>query len=495
MGHTVGSDGPGAWHELDELVTRVVEQRAAIASLQAGEAALLSEAVDLVISRTAQRHAEGRRTGNDLPLREVCAELGAAMRMSDRTVQTRLGDASTLTTSFSATHDAWRAGRIDAGHVAAILDAGAGIADQDARARYEHQVLDAAAHESPGRLRPLARIVAARVDPQSIDERHRLARARRDVRVIDLEDAMARVIADVPATLAYAILDRITQMAHEVRAAEGAAAASHRGEAGEQSAWPCGQSDPIDAGEGTGDAVLTGPSTRESVAPSTEPGHSAGNGGAETSGPGSDDRSMGELRADILVDLLLTSTPTAHGDADAMGAISGRVQVTIPVLTAAGVGHEPAILAGHGPIDAATARRLAADAPGWDRIMTHPCTGEPLSVDRYRPSTEITRFLSVRDEHCRFPGCRMPVWRCDVDHTVDAALGGATCVCNLANLCRRHHTLKHASDWIVRQLGGGVLEWTSPTRRRYIDRPPSTVSFVPDPAFAVGRYADPPPPF
>ena len=82
-------------------------------------------------------------------------------------------------------------------------------------------------------------------------------------------------------------------------------------------------------------------------------------------------------------------------------------------------------------------------------------------------------------EHCRFPGCRQPAHRCDVDHTHDAALGGETQIDNLAHLCRRHHTLKHATHWQVRQLGGGTLEWTSPTGLVYIDVPSPTLRFPP----------------
>lgn len=33
------------------------------------------------------------------------------------------------------------------------------------------------------------------------------------------------------------------------------------------------------------------------------------------------------------------------------------------------------------------------------------------------------------------------------------------------------HRLKHNSGWEVRQLGNGILEWTSPSRRSYITRP------------------------
>jgi hypothetical protein len=113
--------------------------------------------------------------------------------------------------------------------------------------------------------------------------------------------------------------------------------------------------------------------------------------------------------------------------------------------------------------------------------MTSPVTGCVLAVDHYRPTSALTRFLRARDERCRFPGCRQPVWRCDIDHTLDAAHGGPTHHCNLAHLCRRHHVLKHHSAWTVRQLQGGILEWTSPTGRIYTDHPEPTVRFEPPP--------------
>jgi hypothetical protein len=94
----------------------------------------------------------------------------------------------------------------------------------------------------------------------------------------------------------------------------------------------------------------------------------------------------------------------------------------------------------------------------------------------------------------------MPVRLCDVDHTVDAALGGETSIRNLAHLCRRHHTLKHATDWSVRQLEGGVLEWRSPGGRVFTDVARPVVGFQPDPVFdraqpatATARDGDPPP--
>ena len=134
-------------------------------------------------------------------------------------------------------------------------------------------------------------------------------------------------------------------------------------------------------------------------------------------------------------------------------------------------------------MDLAYARALAGAAAGWDRVLTHPVNGGVLSVDRYRPPESLRRRLRSRDERCRFPGCGMPARDSDLDHTLDAAFGGETSEGNLAALCRRHHVLKHQTPWHVVQLGDGLLEWTSPTGRTYVDRPPppNTVTFTEPP--------------
>ncbi|MDF2920775.1 MAG: hypothetical protein K0S70_4993, partial [Microbacterium sp.] len=63
--------------------------------------------------------------------------------------------------------------------------------------------------------------------------------------------------------------------------------------------------------------------------------------------------------------------------------------------------------------------------------------------------------------------------------TVAASDGGATHVCNLANLCKRHHDVKHHTRWRVQQHPGGRLVWTSPTGRIYReDAPPPLVAFA-----------------
>ncbi|WP_424023815.1 hypothetical protein [Microbacterium sp.] len=305
---------------------------------------------------------------------------------------------------------------------------------------------------------------------------------------------MARLLADLPAVLAHAIHDLLTQMAHEVSEATAEAATAEEPPTDEAPQDEAPQDEAALDDDGNGLVMIVTGSARTasgSKSPEAEAETQACTDSGSADADVADERTRDELRADILADLILTGTPSAHGNGDALSAIRAHVQITIPVLTAAGLSDEPALLAGYGPIDRETAQCLAAAASGWDRVMFHPHTGAILAVDRYRPGAELDRFLRVRDERCRFPGCTQRPWRCDLDHTVDFALGGETRECNLAHLCRRHHVVKHATGWIVRQLGHGTLEWTSLTGRRYVDRPPALVQFVPSPQWQVaGSLSD-----
>lgn len=368
----------------------------------------------------------------EFPHRSVAAEIAAAWRVSDRTVQRQIDDAAALVGDFPETHAALATGDISAAHARVILAAGTAIDRDELRAEYEASVLEYARCESASRLAPIARQRAAWCTETTFDDRHRAARNDRRVWAEDLEDGMGELHLVGPAVLVHAAHDRLTQLARAV----------------------------------------TRPSERDAA-----PAY------ADDDGVDDDGRTIDRLRADILLDIVLAGDATAHDTGPA--AIHASVSITVPVLAliADGVRNpfEAVVLDGHGPVDLDTARMLAADAPGWDRILTHPVSGSVLAVDRYRPSEEMRRHLRVRDQHCRFPGCRMPTRRCDADHTLDFARGGRTATENLANLCRRHHTLKHQTSWTVIQRHGGVLEWTSPAGSTYIDRPVSTVAFAPDP--------------
>jgi 5-methylcytosine-specific restriction endonuclease McrA len=112
----------------------------------------------------------------------------------------------------------------------------------------------------------------------------------------------------------------------------------------------------------------------------------------------------------------------------------------------------------------------ALKAPG---CVTHT-VGDGQVVhghDGYRPPAVMRRAIQARDETCRFPGCRRPATQSDLDHTVAHHLGGPTCGCNLAALCRHHHRCKGSGGWTLIHLWPGVLLWISPTAHWYLTGP------------------------
>jgi len=161
-------------------------------------------------------------------------------------------------------------------------------------------------------------------------------------------------------------------------------------------------------------------------------------------------------------------------------ALAPLVQVTVAASTLLGLDDQPGELAGHGPIPAELARQVAADPTGtWRRILTDPATGAILDVGHrsYRPPRPLARFVTARDGTCRFPSCRQPARRCDLDH-VTPWPDGPTAAANLISLCRHHHRLKHSGRWAVTADRDGAVTWTAPTGRTYGTRP----SPVTDPA-------------
>ncbi|WP_176980688.1 HNH endonuclease signature motif containing protein [Paramicrobacterium humi] len=196
-----------------------------------------------------------------------------------------------------------------------------------------------------------------------------------------------------------------------------------------------------------------------------------------------DERTIAQLMADVFSDATMAglTREAASEDGDSSRAIRPSVHVTVPVMTLIGLSNEPADLEGYGPIDPDTARRLAAQAPSFTRLLTHPETGAVLSVgrDRYAVPADLRKAIEIRDVTCCFPGCNRPARQCDIDHRVDWQYGGETNIDNCQSMCRSHHTLKHATTWAVERDDSGAVIWTSPLGRSYRIRPESNVGFEP----------------
>jgi hypothetical protein len=186
-----------------------------------------------------------------------------------------------------------------------------------------------------------------------------------------------------------------------------------------------------------------------------------------------DPRTFAQLRADIFCDLVL------RGEVSGVlpNGIRPQVLITVPALALLDKDDEPASLEGYGPIPIDVARELAAEAPSFVRLLTHPETGTVLSVsrDRYAIPADMRLFLRARDETCRGVGCGHRAGTSDVDHGQEWAGGGTTSVDNLAHLCRGDHTRKTELRWQVTHLPGGTLEWTTPFGRTYRTEPSAVI--------------------
>ncbi|WP_156876570.1 HNH endonuclease signature motif containing protein [Microbacterium luticocti] len=460
---------PGAIADLDELVDHITRCRQRTAAAFAAEMFFFDRVAGLVQQRERER---GARVGaitasSELGLREVYAELAAALRLSEWQVARKVSLAWVLNNEFRETLCDASCGQISPEHATLIAETGIQIQDATVRREYEAVALDMAVEMTPGQLKPALDGLVVRLDPEGTQQRVHEAVQRRKVTVRQLEPGITRLTVDVPTAQGVGAYNRIHDIATEL--CEQNAAEKAEAEAAEKS----GTTDTVTgAAEKAGAAEKTG---------AVDDGSADMDATGET--PVFDERTHAQIMADVVCDLLLTGAPDGHGTTeqakDALGAITATVQVTVPATALAGQTVGGATVAGFGPIDDDTAKHLAAAAPTWVRVFTDPCTGVPVSIDRYRPNTGQRLFLQVRDQQCRFPGCRRPAQRCDIDHTVAYADGGPTCLCNLEHLCERHHTLKHETDWAVQQLPGGILRWTAPTGRVHHTRPPGTVRFEP----------------
>ncbi len=459
----------------------------ALAFSRYAEALDLSHAADVARTRAladlgrAALH-EARRDGvrgmaSDMELRSVAAEAAGMARLTDRRLQGEIDHAMTVIDDYPAVFEAWVSRRIERGHVDVVVRVGAGV-PVEVRSAYAEAAIMVCERDVPSRVRGALEALAARLHPQAFTERHKTAAAERCVRVFHGADGMSNLVASLPTVIAAGMLDRLTQMGQSVKDARMESAGADGGAAAGADA--AGEDAAGMAGAGGAD------------------GANSGDPDAAGSGEPADTRTMDQLRADILGDLVLSGAPVVdptYGTdrAGELGAIRARVQVAVTAETLMGRDEHPAEAVGAGLIDADTARQLAGQVSEWDRLFIDPVTRTPVEIDTYRPTASMKKLLTARDQHCRFPGCRRAAIRCELDHTVDHALGGHTHIFNLAHLCQRHHSMKQFTRWEVRQVGGGVLEWTSPLGRIYReDVPIPAVCFTIDTA---NPPPDEPPPF
>lgn len=175
-------------------------------------------------------------------------------------------------------------------------------------------------------------------------------------------------------------------------------------------------------------------------------------------------RTMDQLRADVLLDLL-------EGTGVASRSGRGTVVIHTTLESLARLSEHPGDLAGYGPVVAEIARQAAARQldGDWRWVIEDSDTGQPLQVGttRRRPTAEQNRLVETRNPTCAHPGCRMPSRDSDIDHRIRHTDGGPTHPENLAPLCRHHHRLKDEGGWSYKAVANGDYVFTTPLGHSY----------------------------
>ena len=106
-------------------------------------------------------------------------------------------------------------------------------------------------------------------------------------------------------------------------------------------------------------------------------------------------------------------------------------------------------------------------------LTNRPALGAPPPTDGYRAGAALDRFIRARDRRCRFPGCRNPVSKGELDHRV-AWPHGPTDVTNLAGFCTADHRAKHQALGLTVDIADDatILEVTTPSDITVTTEPP-----------------------
>jgi Domain of unknown function (DUF222)/HNH endonuclease len=182
-----------------------------------------------------------------------------------------------------------------------------------------------------------------------------------------------------------------------------------------------------------------------------------------------------------LADALLKVVAVAEGseDGEGRGTIpAGGAQITVLMREqdlrdrAAGRG----LLADGTEVSAGELRRLACDA-GFVPVVLGG-KSEILDLGRMRrlASPALRHAVGLRDGHCAFPGCEVPIHRCELHHIRPWQDGGPTSLDNLVALCARHHHLcepappevdvdgyaRAPDQWRIRMGPDGIPQFVPP---------------------------------
>jgi Domain of unknown function (DUF222) len=433
-------------------------------------------------------------------------EVMVALGLSSPAAARLLADSVALTQQLPATLAALEAGTISWAHAQMLVEVLAPLTDAK-RTEVEARLLARAAGRTVTQLRATARRAVLRADASAAARRLAKAIRERQVRVFPGRDGMASWVASMTTPVALACHNALEQYAEACKVPGDERTKDQRmvdclaelilrpGETGlppvQAQLTVVAGVDTLRGGDEPGEidghpvpaavvrelayalGLLPRPETdvapAEAAATEAEPSETPPIEQSATHAPAADPADTRALPAD---------EAAAARIAELLGltTVAGTALAHLPTIAVAEEisGQLLALTSAAGIRAAATCRRRACRT--GKRPCTHAtegrCLGPPPDSEGYRPSDPLQRFVTARDRRCRFPGCRAPAIRCDLDHNMPWP-AGTTSADNLCCLCRHHHRLSHqAPGWTMRRLLDGGLEWTTPGGDRITTHPP-----------------------
>jgi hypothetical protein len=412
----------------EQLIGLLREQHGQVATAQARELATMAEVSRRTLAGLPTEVAEDREFVDGL----AELEIGAALACTTRAAASQLDLAEDLIGRLPAVHQAMLDGRIDYPKALLLSRATYGLSDEQARAVAD-RVLPDAPRKTTGQLKARLGKLVIKADPKAATRQYKKGlRGRRLGHWRDHDGTAVLEGRGLPADRSMAAFGRVDAIARWFKDQDG-----------------------------------------------------------ET-------RTLEQLRADVALDLLQglpvpgpdgqtdqpTPAPAAGADRPDRDRVCGTcgldptgrgsLELTAPLQTLLGLAEHPGELGSWGPILADAARDAIEHlmTAAW-RFTATDHTGRVIwhGPIRRRPTTADANHVKARDRRCRFPGCRRPARRAQIDHTVEHQHGGPSIPPNLGVLCWRHHTVKTEGLWKLKQPDEGTFIWTSPLGQTYLIEP------------------------
>jgi hypothetical protein len=460
--------------------------------------------------RPASRDKGIRATGAPAPGADgisvfAADELAGVLNRTWQSTAGELSYAKSVTERLPRTFAVLAAGRIHPVHLQIIEDETRFLKPEDA-ARADEILSQQAPSQTFGKLRSAAHRLVLKLDPEAAQRRKEAARRETHVRPFREASGNAGMIArEMPSDEVLASWQHVEQRALDLRAAgvpgslrelrvQAYLDLLQERDSRPAPADPAANTDPDANGypknadphaNGDLDGNADPDANHGPSAGPDRPGGTGPNGAYRPAQPDPGPSLAAQVTITVPLDAL-DGDPGACGEADGFGLVDSQDARALVAAASRNPKTRWCVTALH-PDGTAAAHACANGQHCWSAgqqaaaflrtlnltltpVIRGPCH-HAQAQRAYRPSRSLRHLVNARNTRCTAPGCGRPAARCDLDHTTPWHLGGLTCPCNVAPLCRHHHRSKQAEGWWLKQPEPGVLKWRAPSGRSFATTP------------------------